>query len=89
MGVCEQQLVYLHAGDGPVKVLVGYSEAAMHMEVAGTERYVTVDEFGMAQLYDDPEGHRPISFKVTAGEAGLYRNSNRPEDGYHGYGSVK
>ena len=51
---------------------IGYSEAAMHLRVAGkTMLFLLLDrQYPMVQLYDD-DGH-DYSFPILPGEAGLY-----------------
>src|SRR5881409_1776694 len=54
-------------------VLIGYSEAACHLRVAGQVRPVKLFEDGMAQIHN-LDGSI-LSFPVTAGEAGIYRDA--------------
>lgn len=53
-----------------------YSEACMHLRVAGTQVLVEPVPYGMAQLYT-AAGDR-ISFPVSRGEAGLHPTEDRP-----------
>jgi hypothetical protein len=50
-----------------------YSEACMHMKIAGEflQFQITESQYPMVQLFK--EG-RPFSFPVTLGEAGIYRD---------------
>jgi hypothetical protein len=57
-----------------------YSEACMHMKVAGTRMWFTIvgDEYPMVQLLYRPQGRPvtdsllPFSFPITLGEGGVY-----------------
>ena len=61
-------------------ITVGYSEAAMHLRMAGRTVPVKLSATGRsAQLYD--ERGRQVSFPITAGEAGIYHQNGR----YYGY----
>jgi hypothetical protein len=61
-----------------VRVQLPYSEACMHLRVAGQRRWVAPAGPGMAQLYDD-DGAR-FSFPISRGEAGLPDPPNPTED---------
>ncbi len=57
-----------------------FSEACMHMRVAGTRMWFTIvgDEYPMVQLLYHPPGDKPgdplkpFSFPITLGEGGVY-----------------
>jgi hypothetical protein len=67
------QAVRLSPGD-TVRVELPYSEACLHLKVAGAVHDVELlrdgSGLGMAQVLDD-DG-RPYSFPITPGEAGIY-----------------
>jgi hypothetical protein len=63
------------------QITVGYSEAAMHLKVAGKTLPVYLFQSGrMVQLHN-PDGSQ-LSFPVTPGEAGLYPNGDGTFYGY-------
>lgn len=76
----QQVRVDMEIGDGPKRIRVGYSEAACYLRVAGMALFATLTGSGMVQLYD--ESINPISFPITSGEAGLYRDAAGT---YYGY----
>lgn len=50
---------------------VGHSEVACHLRVNGQRMAAQLLTDGMVQLHDE---HGPVSFPISAGEAGLYRD---------------
>jgi hypothetical protein len=63
----------------PEQMVIGFSEAAMHLRIAGRQLKACLLESDMVQIYD--LDNRAISFPITAGEAGVYRDG----DTFYGY----
>lgn len=76
----QQVRVDLEIGEAPKKIRVGFSEAACYLRVAGMELFAALTGSGMVQLFD--ESSNPISFPITAGEAGVYRDGAGNHYGY-------
>ncbi|MBQ1048475.1 hypothetical protein KBX50_08355 [Micromonospora sp. C51] len=65
-----------------VTVKLPWSGAVMHLRLADQIHSVQLTPAGMAQILT-PDG-QPVSFPVTAGEAGIYHDA----DGYYTYPAV-
>jgi hypothetical protein len=63
---------FVHEGEH-VTVVAPYSEVCMHLGIAGQTITAQLLPGDMVQMHNAATGN-PISFPVTVGEAGLYRD---------------
>lgn len=61
------------------RIVIGFSEAAMHLQRCGQRLPVKLLDNETAQIYDDHGA--PVSFPILASEAGIYRD----QLGHYGY----